>query len=208
MRYDISFPRFRRILKQMIDEGFEIGLHASYNTWQGWERIAAERERLEQVAGQLVTGNRHHYWHMRHPFWHTLEAHERAGLRYDSSLAFNDAQGFRLGIAFPFHPWNPITARPVKTLQIPVMIMDGAYFVAQGLSIDESLEQFARLLDGLKRFEGVAAIDWHEYTSYPGSVWFKNLGEAYQAILKLLSADPEVGVQCCRDVLDRYGLPD
>jgi hypothetical protein len=47
----------------------------------------------------------------------------------------------------------------------------------------------------LKRFEGVAAIDWHEYTSFPASKRYRRWGEAYLALLDQLAADPEIAVQ-------------
>ena len=93
--------------RSVVDRGFGVRLHVGYGALADVRRIAAERERLEAVAGAPVRGSRHHYWHMTRPFWDSLDAHASAGLAFDSSVAFNSAPGFRLGVALPFQPWNP-----------------------------------------------------------------------------------------------------
>jgi peptidoglycan/xylan/chitin deacetylase (PgdA/CDA1 family) len=192
--YDVSTPRFRSIMRDLVAENWEVGLHISYNAHQVDGQIARERARLEQLAGSRVRGSRHHYWHMGNPFWNTLEQHDVAGLEYDSSLAFNDAPGYRLGIAYPFRPWNPLSQRAVATLQIPTVLMDGSYFYNPGQTADDALVRIKTLLEHLKESEGVAAIDWHAHTASPGSAAFREWGKAYLLLLAYLAADQSIVV--------------
>ncbi len=203
VEYDISAPRFRRIFSEILERGWEIGLHIGYNSCRSSEVIRSEKDALEEAVGQEILGCRHHYWHMKRPFWPTLEDHAKAGLRYDSSIAFNESPGYRLSIAFPFYPWNPLSGGVIGTLQIPVIVMDDAFFCRGGQTVEATLNHFERLLNQLKMFEGVAAIDWHVRTSYPGSFMCRDYGEAYMAIVDMLGADDDVCVQSCAEVYRR-----
>jgi hypothetical protein len=194
--YDVMAPEFRDVCRMLQERQFEIGLHIGYGVQSDSERLLREKQRLEEAAEMDVIGARHHYWHTGYPFWGALDAHATVGLRYDSSIAFNEAVGFRLGIAFPYRPWHPIHKRPVETLQIPPMAMDGAFFYKPGQSVDHTLGHFARLVDQLKKYEGVASLDWHQETSLPASREFWKWGQA-----DLLAADPEVSVRSFADVL-------
>jgi hypothetical protein len=192
--YDARSPRFRRLFRRVRSGGWGVGLHASYNARENLSFFREERDRLEQASGGPVLGNRHHYWHMHRELVRTFRMHEEAGLVFDSSVAFEESPGYRLGIAFPFHPWDAERSRASRCLEIPVMVMDGAYFDDPRARVDEAVSRFATLLAALKRAEGVAAIDWHEYTSHPRAGQFSKWGEGYAAILDLLTSDSEVDV--------------
>jgi peptidoglycan/xylan/chitin deacetylase (PgdA/CDA1 family) len=196
--YDVSGERYRRVCRELAAGGSEIGLHAGYGARDRQGQLEGERRLIEEVAGQPVLGTRHHFWHMARPFWPTLEAHAAAGLGYDTSVAFNEVPGFRLGAALPFRPWNPERQRAIPLVEIPTMAMDGAFFYREGTSVESAVAEVERLVGVLKRSEGTAALDWHQEASFPAPGPLKRWGEAYLAVLDLLAADPEVSVQPCR----------
>ena len=191
--YDLASPRMRRVARSLHERGTEVGLHVGYLAGGDAEVIARERELAEWAAGAPVLGGRHHYF-MPHPFWRTLDAHGRAGLRYDTSVGFNEAPGYRLGVALPFRPWNPETQQAVTCVQVPTFAMDAALFAAPGTRPEDAVAHVGRLVEALKAAEGVAALDWHDYSSYPGSRTHAPWGRAYLGVLDLLAADPEVAV--------------
>ncbi len=192
--YDCRAPRFRRLMGQLRDGGAEIGLHIGFLADGDPTFIERERHTIEESAGSAVLGSRHHFF-MPHPFWETLNAHGLAGLRYDTSVGFNESPGYRLGVALPLHPWNPEMDRPVSAAQIPTFAMDAALFTEPGTRAEDAVARVAHLVEELKRAEGVAALDWHEYTSWPGCRSYAEWGRAYVEILAMLAADPEVDVQ-------------
>jgi hypothetical protein len=205
VRYDVAAPRLRAVCRELGASGWDVGLHIGFAAGADPARISAERRRLEEVAGRPVRGSRHHYWHMTTPFWDSLEAHGAAGLRYDSSVAFDDAPGHRLGAALAFRPWHPGRARALPVLQVPTVAMDGALFgnlrpwrlrdrAAPRAGEADAVAHVAALVDQLKRFEGIAALDWHEYTSHPSSP-LASWGSAYLRILDLVAGDAEVDVR-------------
>jgi hypothetical protein len=198
--YDLSAPRFRPVMRELRDSGAEIGLHASYTALADGRRIARERELVETVAGIEVRGCRHHYFHTSEPPWPSLEAHVAAGLSYDSSVSFAREAGYRLGIAMVTRLWNPVAQRPISALQIPPMAMDAHFYYARDQTLEDTLSQFSGLLDGLKEYDGVAALDWHEYTASTLGA-YGHWAEGYSAILDLLASDPEVAVLRCAEAM-------
>lgn len=200
--YEIDQPQLHDVFQRLSSAGIEIGLHASYRARDDLCRIARERKRLESASGVHVLGNRHHYWHMGRPFWDMLAAHAEAGLRYDTSVAFNSLPGYRLSVALPFKPWHPATGKIIDSLQIPCMTMDSALCDRPGRLPAEAIDEFAGLLTTLKECEGIAAIDWHVRTSLPRSRSYAAWGETYLGILEILAGDQEVAVRRAGDLLD------
>jgi hypothetical protein len=192
--YDVGRPPVRDACRRLAERGVEIGLHTGYEARADARRIAAEAARLAEVAGVPVVGSRHHYWHLSRPMWGSLEAHGAAGLLFDSSVSFEDAPGYRLGVALPFRPWSPELGRPVRTLQVPALLMDSMLLLRPGMTAEAAVAEAARLLDVLKDHEGVAAIDWHEYTSLPASRSYREWGETYLGLLDLIAGDGDIRV--------------
>jgi peptidoglycan/xylan/chitin deacetylase (PgdA/CDA1 family) len=131
-------------------DGAEVGLHGSYRAADEPPRLVEEKAALERVAGP-VSGQRFHYLR-----WN-VEALETAGFRYDSSLGFSDALGFRAGIAHPFRPWG------TRLVEIPLAAMDVTLGERryQGLSAREAEGRLLGLLDWAAEHGGGFAILWH-----------------------------------------------
>ena len=197
--YDLRAPAFSKVFESLSRKGAEVGLHIGYRARDVAEQIRDERLCLERASGVKIHGARHHYWHMQRPFWSTLEAHAAAGLAYDCSVAFNAEPGWRLSMGWPFKPWNPLTGQIIDCVQLPTVVMDGAYFYDGQLSAQQAVDAFSRELDMLKTYESCAAIDWHVRTAYPGSRRYREWGEAYLGILELLAGDSEVEVTTCAE---------
>ena len=123
-----------------------------------------------------------------------MELHGEGGLHYDTSVGFNDAAGYRLGIGFPFHPWNPFTGQAVAPLQIPTVLMDGNLLYDPAISVEDALIAVERVLSELKRSEATAAIDWHVRTSYPGRPSFARWAAVYRGLLEMLDTDQAIEV--------------
>ena len=62
--YDIQSKKFKSLFNYLGNEGFEVGLHASYFAFKSEESFRKEKQILEDACGQKVSGNRHHYWHL------------------------------------------------------------------------------------------------------------------------------------------------
>jgi hypothetical protein len=161
--YDIRSRRFRTMFRSLADEECEIGLHASYRAHESADRFRAEKNALEEASGATVAGNRHHYWHLDPDSPNdTLLNHERAGFRYDTSLAFEFYPGFRRGICHPFYPFHPAERRELDLVELPPTWMDDHFDRRLAYNHIEDPAACAReLLRATTRTGGVAVVDYH-----------------------------------------------
>jgi hypothetical protein len=152
--YDELRPR---LVDAIRDAGGEIGLHGSYTAAGDAARLGEEKEKLELLAGRL-SGHRYHY--LRGDPHRDIP---RLPFRYDTSLGFPDALGFRAGIARPFHPWDFERDAPADVLEIPLAAMDATLAEERylGLSAKRAEPQLTALLDWAAANGGAFAILWH-----------------------------------------------
>jgi peptidoglycan/xylan/chitin deacetylase (PgdA/CDA1 family) len=156
-----SYERLRpRLVETLQGGGAEIGLHGSYSAADDPNRIATEKERLEQLSGP-VAGQRYHY--LRVDPHRNLAALEAAGFAYDSSLGFGDAIGFRAGIAHPFRPWDLERDAPRELVEVPLAAMDVTLSAERylNLGVDEAERRLMSLLDWAAANGGGFAVLWH-----------------------------------------------
>jgi peptidoglycan/xylan/chitin deacetylase (PgdA/CDA1 family) len=150
-----AYGRLRaRIVETLAGAGAEIGLPRSYTAADDARRLAEEKAALEELAGPLK-GHRYHY--LRVDPDANLAAVEQAGFRYDSTLGFPDALGFRAGIAHPFRPWG------TRLVEIPLAAMDATLAEDRflGLSAAKAEPRLVALLDWAAAHGGGFAILWH-----------------------------------------------
>jgi hypothetical protein len=152
--YDELRPR---LVETLLETGSEIGLHGSYTAADDRTRLAEEKTKLEALAGR-VDGHRYHYLrgdpHRNIP---------RLDFRYDTTLGFPDAVGFRAGIARPFHPWDFERDAPADVLEIPLAAMDATLAEERylGLSAKRAEPRLTALLDWAAANGGAFALLWH-----------------------------------------------
>jgi peptidoglycan/xylan/chitin deacetylase (PgdA/CDA1 family) len=95
--YDVTAPAIARVIRQLDDGGWEVGLHGSYGTHQNTERLADEKRKLEAILGHKVQGGRQHYLRLSDPPTGTWTDYRSLGLSYDASLGSSTEYGFRHG---------------------------------------------------------------------------------------------------------------
>ena len=152
--YDELRPR---LVETILHAGGEIGLHGSYIAADDGARLAEEKAKLEALAGP-VDGQRYHY----------LRADPHRNLtqlpfRYDTTLGFPDAVGFRAGIARPFRPWDFERDAPADIVEVPLAAMDATLAEERylGLSAKRAEPRLTALLDWAAVNGGAFAILWH-----------------------------------------------
>jgi hypothetical protein len=160
--HDGSAPEvYDELRPRLIEElsGAEIGLHASYTAADDPGQI--ERElRVLRGLGARVTGNRYHY--LRVDPHRNLRDIESADLRYDTTLGFPDAIGFRAGIARPFRPWDVDRDAPMDLVEVPLAVMDATFDRRYlNLSARKAWPDLERLLDWAAVNGAAFAILWH-----------------------------------------------
>jgi hypothetical protein len=153
-RYDELRPR---VVETLLEAEAEVGLHGSYTAADDLPRLAEEKAKLEALAGP-VAGHRFHYLR--------ADPHRNIAqlpFRYDTTLGFPDAVGFRAGIARPFHPWDFDRDAPADVLEVPLAAMDATLAEERylGLSAKRAQPRLNALLDWAAANGGHFAILWH-----------------------------------------------
>jgi hypothetical protein len=152
--YDELRPR---LVETILNADAEVGLHGSYTAADDPACLAREKETLERLAGP-VDGHRYHYLR--------ADPHRNIAnldFRYDTTLGFPDAVGFRAGIARPFRPWDFARDGPAEVLEVPLAAMDATLAEERylGLSAKRAEPHLTALLDWAAANGGAFAILWH-----------------------------------------------
>ena len=156
-----EYGRLRpRLVETLLEAGGEVGLHGSYTAADDAARLAAEKHKLEALAGP-ITGHRYHY--LRVDPHRNFAPLADLRLRYDTTLGFPDALGFRAGIARPFRPWNFEREEPLDLIEVPLAAMDATLAEERylGLAAKRAEPQLMQLLDRAAEFGGAFAVLWH-----------------------------------------------
>jgi peptidoglycan/xylan/chitin deacetylase (PgdA/CDA1 family) len=185
------YARLRpRLVETILESGAEVGLHGSYLAARDAGLLAVEAKALEEL-GADVLGQRYHY--LRIDPHANLAPLPALGLRYDTTLGFPDAPGFRAGIAHPFRPWDVAAARPLDLVEIPLAAMDVTLGEERylGLSAPQAEGRLLELLDFAAEHGGGFSVLWHTDRFDPGTA--RGWDRLY---LRLLDAVRERGGVC------------
>jgi peptidoglycan/xylan/chitin deacetylase (PgdA/CDA1 family) len=127
--YDPTAPAIARVIRELDDGGWEVGLHGSYGTHRDTERLGAEKRKLEAVLGHDVRGGRQHYLRLANPPTETWDRHRELGLSYDASLGSSTAYGFG-------HGYDLLAPFDDDFRVFPLTIMEAALANAPGVDTE------------------------------------------------------------------------
>ena len=179
--YDCADPRITDLLRSLAQNGFEVGLHPSYDSWASPDMIAQQREHLTQALRQPVTVCRQHW--LRFSWEKTWISQAKAGIILDSTLGFNDRPGFRNSAALRFQPSVSLSSGLPLTAE-PMILMDSHlydYDLDAHRDLGGSIERWIR---EVKAVRGVATVLWHPHTLDRSYGW----GKGFEVLLDIIAA--------------------
>jgi peptidoglycan/xylan/chitin deacetylase (PgdA/CDA1 family) len=149
------------VIKTFHGEGFDIGLHGSYNSALVAGRLTEEKAALERATDLTVTSTRQHFlhWDVRT----TPRLHSAAGFSADSSLGFNRNIGLRAGTSLPFRWFDLERDATLDLVELPMLVHDGALLRADALELGPELarETLREFLDRIAAVGGLATLVFH-----------------------------------------------
>lgn len=184
-QYDIARTRLANALRPLVQGGFRVGLHQSYDSWRDADAMKEEKRRVEHYAGITLQTCRQHW--LRFSWEHTWEAQERAGFTLDATLGFNDRPGFRNGAALRFRPYSEARAAPLSIESVPMMLMDSQLYDYAELDDSARIKEMERWLGEVRYTGGVASVIWHPHTLGPEYGW----RPGFEALLDRVSEYPQ-----------------
>ena len=152
-KYKFNDRNISEIIQILDRNGWEIGLHGSYESSKYEDLLREEKEALEHVIGAEVIGIRQHYLNLKIP--QTWRIQRKVGFLYDASFGFRDRIGFRDEKYLPFHPFDN------SFLEIPLTLMDGALFSNYD-SEDAIWTECLGLIETAERQKGLLTVLWHQ----------------------------------------------
>lgn len=150
-RYDITDDAIVEVIRRLDAEGWEIGLHGSYQSYTDQFRLAYEKAVLESLLDGPIIGGRQHYLNLDRS--QTWRYHATLGLRYDASLGSSTTYGFTNGyeVKRPFDD---------SFVVFPLTIMEVALPDPE-TQRDEAIDACDRLLTEAAENGAVMTILWH-----------------------------------------------
>jgi hypothetical protein len=186
------------LLRSLAADGWEFGLHPPIRAKHRIDEFLWGKQSVERRLGVPIYGVRHHYWALdwRHPHI-TFRKHVNAGFRYDSSIAWRDAAGFRAGTCLPYRPFDPGRGRPLDIYELPAAVMD-AHVVNEGASAaanpeadtEAATRRALRVAENVRRAGGILMLDWHTEAA-SAAYCYRTYRPVFMRILATLIADSE-----------------
>lgn len=151
-------------LPKLRSLGFEVAVHG-IDAWCDRAASADELREVAELTGHAGLGVRMHWLYFDGTSFTTLE---HAGFRYDATVGYNDAVGFRAGTTQVFRPLSV-----ESLLELPLHIQDTALFFPGRMNCaeHEALGLCGQILDWTQRLGGVSTVSWHERSLVPERQW-------------------------------------
>lgn len=151
----------RKLIIRLNDK-YNIGIHPGYDTWKDASLMQQEIQRLENITGTPPIHSRQHYLRFSIPETYRILLEE--GVRYEYSMGYADAIGFRAGTSRPF-TWFDVEKNMVTELMVqPFCAMDVTLARYQKNTIEESYFIIKELFDNITMTGGIFHMLWHNET--------------------------------------------
>ena len=166
-RYSIYNREIIDIIKYLDENGWEIGVHGSYNSYMDKDLLFKEKKDLECIVNHKINGVRQHYLNLNENTW---QIQNDCGFKYDLTFGYKNKVGFREDKIKPFHPLNNnFTAYPLGIMDI--------YFMQD----ENRWEKFYNILNQVEKKKAILVINWHQRVFNDDE--FPKFIEAYEKII-------------------------
>lgn len=174
---------FRNMIK-IISEQAKVGIHPSYISFKKPKRIAIEKSRLERIIGGPIYISRQHYLKIKFPdTYRTLLDLE---IEAEYSMGYASQLGFRASIASPFYFYD-VHKEEKSSLKIyPFALMDVTLKNYLKLSAQEALIESKKIIDQVKKVNGMLVTLWHNESLSENEEW-KGWLDVYEEIISYSS---------------------
>ncbi|KHE90868.1 MAG: hypothetical protein SCABRO_03397 [Candidatus Scalindua brodae] len=160
------------MIKEIDRQGWDVGLHPSWYSFNDTGELKRQKEQLENVLGHEIVSIRQHYLH--YDIRITPRVQSEAGFKYDSTLGLNDNIGFRFGTSYPWNLYDLEAENELPIIEIPLIVQDNALLHSnKGMRLDEdtAFQYVIQMADSVERVGGVLTLLWHPNTIVRQDWW-------------------------------------
>jgi hypothetical protein len=176
--YKINSRKLKYLLKLILKDNHTVGLHPSFDSFSDSNKILREKNYLQESSGINISSSRQHW--LRFEWASTLMSLEKAEIKRDSTLMFNDRAGFRTSMCSEWKPWNHIEGKPFKIKVNPSILMDSHLYDYNSKRNYSFKVDIKHLIEECKIVCGNCSIVWHPHTLSKDYNWNK----AFDYLLK------------------------
>jgi peptidoglycan/xylan/chitin deacetylase (PgdA/CDA1 family) len=145
--YNIQEPRVKEIIRYLDNNGWEVGVHGSYGSFQNRQLLQVEKDTLERIVGHPVIGIRQHFLNWNQSTW---DLQREVGFLYDSTWGLNIGIGFKQNRVNPFAPFGD------SFTVFPMAIMDSCYVEERNRT-----SKLRELIEKVIANDAVLVVNWH-----------------------------------------------
>lgn len=155
MNSNICFDKINSIVNLYKGNGFEIGIHPSYDS----SSIQSETQKLEALIKQKVTQSRHHFI-KTHPHSDYVSL-SKMGIKEDFSMGYAKVNGFRAGICIPYKWFDIQLNKEINLLVQPFYFMDATFIFHTSKDLKQALEEINNITQQVKSYKGQMSFVFH-----------------------------------------------
>jgi peptidoglycan/xylan/chitin deacetylase (PgdA/CDA1 family) len=185
--YNLLDPHLGKVIRDLDDQGWEVGLHGSYLSYKDLELLRKEKGDLEGIIGHAVMGVRQHYLNLDR---HTWKKQATAGFFYDASFGFTDNIGFKEDRYYPF---SPIPNRAFKV--VPLALMDSCV-----MKNTNAFVEAVKVINLAAEKRACLVLNWHQRVfnekEFPGylSMYLRLIGECRKRNARFLTIGEYINI--------------
>ena len=202
--YKYHYKKIKTLITKISKEGFEAGLHGTMRSATDAKNLLQQKTEFSRVTGIEPVGIRQHYLRFSHPL--TFKNQQAAGLKYDTSLAFAEHDGYRNGYCWPFRPFDFENDKMMQIWEIPLVMMEVSVLNYRKAGFSGLQEAVAHYMAEAEKFGGIFSLLWHNCRL--SDIEIPGVTEFYEHLLKEImqhNPEPVRGIDVYRKIeADRY----
>ncbi len=160
--YTLDDEDLQEIVKSMIENGHDIGLLGSFEQYKS-EKMKEHKDMLRNTFDIRDLGIRQDRYRWDAEI--TPELHNKMNMLYDSTIAFNERNGFKNGIAYPYNPYTKKLAakRHFQFVEMQPVFCDEHTRLSRhrSLSLDKSQMVIRKLIQSVTDVNGHIVFDFN-----------------------------------------------
>ncbi len=160
--YTIDDDDLQEVIKSLLENGHDIGLLGSFERYKS-ESMKDHKDALRHTFDIRDLGIRQDRY--RWDAQTTPELHNKMNMLYDSTVAFNERNGFKNGIAYPYYPYTKKLAakRHYQFVEMQPAFCDEHTRLSRhrSLSLDRSQMVVRKLIQSVTDVNGHIVFDFN-----------------------------------------------
>ena len=171
---------FRTLIKHLGDYA-DVGIHPSFSSYLDPARLKMEVERLAEVLNREITKSRQHFLRMTLP--RSYQRLIELDIKDDFTMGYASQVGFRAGTCTPFRFYDLDNDIATSLTVHPFAVMDGTLRDYLNLSVSDSYNEIAKVVDEVKKVRGTFIYLTHNETLGGQKRW-AGWPEMYRKVLE------------------------